>query len=75
MWHITEVHQNNMVAMMTSLQKFVMKRICSDRERRFFSSTLDHLAEVSGEHVVDIESWMVTAFDVEFGPEVGSGGL
>jgi hypothetical protein len=64
-----------MVAIMTSLQKIVMKQLYSERERHFFSCTLNHLAEFSGEHVVDIESWMVTAFEVEFGPEIGSGGL
>jgi hypothetical protein len=64
-----------MVAMMTSLQKFVMNRLGGERDRRFFSSTLDYLAEVSGKHVVDIENWAVTTFDVEFGEEIGSGGL
>lgn len=61
--------------MMTSLRKFITHRLGGEREHRFVSSTLNHLAEFSGEHVVDIESWMVTAFDVEFGPEIGSGGL
>jgi len=64
-----------MLAMMTSLQNAVMKRHGDDQERRFFSTTLDYLAQVSGKHVVDVESWMVTSFDVEFGPEIGSGGL
>jgi hypothetical protein len=64
-----------MVAMMTSLQKFVTERLCDERDRHFFSSTLDYLAEVSGKHIKDIESWIVTTFEVEFGPEIGSGGL
>ena len=72
---ITEVHHNNMVAMMTSLQKFILQRLGSERERRFVSSTLNHLAEFSSESITDIESWMITAFDVEFGPQIGSGGL
>ena len=71
----TEVHQNNMMAMMTSLQKAITKRLCGERERRFFSSTLSYLNDVSGQHVPEIEGWMVTAYDVEFGPEIGSGGL
>jgi hypothetical protein len=64
-----------MVAVMTSLQRIMTKRLCDERERRFFSSTLNYLAEVSGEHVGDIENWMVTTFDVEFGPQIGSGRL
>jgi hypothetical protein len=72
---ISDVHNQNMLAMMISLQKCLMKQLCGERERRFFSSTLDFLADVSGKHVKDIESWMVTIFDVEFGPEIGSGGL
>ena len=73
--HITDIHQHNMVAMMISLRKIVTKQLCRERERRFFSSTLSYLEEVSGKHCVNAESWMVTPFDVEFGPEIGSGGL
>jgi hypothetical protein len=72
---ISDVNNRNIFAMMTSLQKIVTRQLYDERDRRFFSSTLDYLAEVSGKHVTDIESWMVTAFDVEFGPEIGSGGL
>jgi hypothetical protein len=64
-----------MVAMMTSLQKAISKRLCGERERRFFSSTLNYLIDISGQHVPEIEGWMVTAYDVELGPEIGSGGL
>jgi len=64
-----------MVAMMTLLRKFIVQRLGGEREHQFVSSTLNHLAEFSGEHVVEIESWMITAFDVEFGAEIGSGGF
>jgi hypothetical protein len=64
-----------MVAMMTSLRAFVMKQLGGERERRFFSSALNYLTDVSGEHIVDPESWMITKYDVEFGAEIGSGGL
>jgi hypothetical protein len=71
----TDVHQNNMVAIMTSLQRSIMKRICGERESRFFSSVLNHLSEITGEHPPELENWMVTSFEVEFGVEIGSGGL
>jgi hypothetical protein len=73
--HMTDIHQHNMVAMMISLQKIVTKRLCGDRERLFFLFTLSYLQGVTGKRSVGIENWMVTTFDVEFGPEIGSGGL
>jgi hypothetical protein len=63
-----------MLAMMTTLQKFITKQLCGERERSFFSHTLDYLAIDSGEQVI-WETWMVTSFEVEFGTEIGTGGL
>jgi hypothetical protein len=71
----TDVHQHNMVAMMTSLQRCLVKHLYGERESRFLSSVLNQLSELSGEQVPEIESWMFTTFDVEFGAEIGSGGL
>jgi hypothetical protein len=63
-----------MVAMMTALQKMIIKRLSGERERLFFAHALKHLSTVSGKHV-KFEEWMVTSYEVEFGPEIGSGGL
>jgi hypothetical protein len=64
-----------MLAIMTSLKKFMTNRHCGEREYRFISSTLDYLTSVTGEQLVDIDSWTITAYDVEFGAVIGSGGL
>jgi hypothetical protein len=45
----------------------------SDRERQFFSNSLQQLSTASGTHV-EYEHWMITSFEVEFGVEIGSGG-
>jgi hypothetical protein len=63
------------MAVMTSLQKFTTNRHCGEREYRFISSILDYLTSVTGEHLIDIDSWMITAYDVEFGAAIRSGGL
>jgi hypothetical protein len=59
---------------MATLQKLITKRLLSDREHNFCSNTLDYLSTKSGKHI-DLEGWMITSFEVEFGPEIGSGGL
>ena len=45
-----------------------------DQERRFFTHTLQYLTTSSGRQV-EIEDWMITSYEVEFGHEIGSGGL
>jgi hypothetical protein len=63
-----------MVAMIVSLQRRLDQHFKGDRERQFFSHSLQHLSAVSGYHV-KLEDWMITSFEVEFGPEIGAGGL
>jgi len=70
----SDVQQNNIVAMMASLQRRLDQQIGEDREHQFFSRTLRYLSTTSG-HYVQLEDWMLTSFDVEFGPEIGTGGL
>ena len=62
------------MAMMTSLQRRLDRAVGEDRERQFFSHSLAYLHRASGEHVT-VEDWAITTFDVEFGPEIGSGSL
>ena len=71
---MTDVHHANVVAMMTALKKFIRTRRFGERERRFFSHTLKYLETVTEERV-KLERWMVTSFEVEFGPQIGLGGL
>lgn len=70
----TDAQQNSVMAMLVSLQKRLDDRSDGDRERQFFSHSLNYLSTASGCQV-QIEDWMVTWFEVEFSQEIGSGGL
>jgi hypothetical protein len=63
-----------MMAMMASLQRHLDERSATDQELHFFSHSLQYLSTYSGQHV-KLEHWMVTAFEVEFGRQIGAGGL
>lgn len=62
------------MAMMVSLQRRLDVRLDSDRELRFYSHSLHHLSTSSGRQIQP-EEWMITSYEVEFGQEIGSGGL
>ena len=62
------------MANMMSLQRRLGQVSDGDRERQFFSHALRYLATTSG-HQVEMESWMITSYEVEFGPRVGSSSL
>jgi hypothetical protein len=68
------MQQNNIVVMMVSLQRRLDHPSDGDRERQFFSHTLEYLTTTSGRQV-KMENWMITPYEVEFGPLIGSGGL
>jgi hypothetical protein len=59
---------------MVLLQRRLNHSFDDDREREFFSHTLRYLTTMSGRQV-EIENWMITSYEVEFGPQIGSGGL
>jgi hypothetical protein len=59
---------------MASLQRYLDQRPARDRERQFYSHSLECLSIASGS-VVELDKWTITPFEVEFGPEIGSGGL
>jgi len=63
-----------MMAMMVSLEHRLREGSDEDVERRFFTHTLRYLTTSSGRQV-EMEDWMVTSYEVEFGQEIGSGGL
>jgi hypothetical protein len=62
------------MAMMASLQRRLKAGTDAEQERRFFAHTLLYLTTSSGQQV-ELEDWTITSYDVEFGPQVGSGGL
>ena len=65
---------NNAVAMSVSLQRLLNDSTTGEREHEFLSHNIQILAESSGRHV-ELESWMITSLEVEFGLEIGRGGL
>jgi len=70
----TDAHQRNMMAVMVSLHKRLEIGSDEERERQFFTHTLKHLTVLSGRQV-EAEEWIITSYEVEFGREIGSGGL
>ena len=68
------MQQNNIMVMMVSLQRRLDHLSDGDQEREFFSHALEYLSTTSG-HEVQMENWMITPYEVEFGPQIGSGGL
>jgi len=60
--------------MMVSLQRRLSSQLPNNRESRFFERSLQYLSTISGTHV-HLEDWMVSPFDVDFGPKIGEGGL
>jgi hypothetical protein len=70
----SDIQQRNMMAMMVSLQRRLQAESIEDREQQFFAHTLRYLTTSSGRQV-EMEDWMITSYEVEFGHEIGSGGL
>jgi len=62
------------MAMMVSLQRRLDNQLLNNQESQFFQRSLQYLCTISGTQVI-LEDWMVSAFDVDFGPEIGVGDL
>ena len=78
-WHPTQVscidtHGASIIAMIVSLQRRLDQHSDGDREREFFAHVLQYLTTSSGLRV-ELKNWMITSYEVEFGPNIGSGGL
>lgn len=63
-----------MMAILASLKKRSNERSTGDRERQFYLHSLEYLSMTSG-ILVELDSWTITRFDVDFGPIIGAGGL
>jgi hypothetical protein len=64
-----------MLAMMVSIErKLAGQRIGNNAEFAFYGHALQYLTLMSGQQV-KVEDWMITPFEVDFGREVGAGGL
>jgi hypothetical protein len=68
------MYQSDVVATMVSLRRRLDNGGDGERERQFFSHALQYLTTASGRQV-EIQTWMITSLEVEFGPQIGSGGL
>ena len=75
MWLVLPGTQHHSLeTMMVSLTKIIEERSGGDRELKFFSCCVGYLSAMS-RRPIRRESWMITSFDIEFGSEIGSGGL
>ena len=69
-----DMQQNDVMAMMVSIQRRLDHLSDGDREQQFFLYALRYLTTASGRQV-EMENWMITSYKVEFGRQIGSGGL
>ncbi|KAJ7903252.1 kinase-like domain-containing protein [Mycena leptocephala] len=71
-----DVNQQNMVAMMVSIERRMEEegRKGNDAEQRFYLHTLQYLTSTSGQEI-KVEDWMISSFEVDYGAEIGAGGL
>jgi len=60
--------------MIASLQKHLRIGLEEVIERQFVSHTLQYLTTSSGRQVA-LDDWTITSYEVDFGHEIGSGGL
>jgi hypothetical protein len=63
-----------MMAIQASLQKLLTDRSATNQEHQFYQESLRHISNLSGIQV-ELNTWTITAFEVDMGPEIGSGGL
>lgn len=71
---IADTRVNDTVPIMVCLQRRLDEQSDGDRERAFFSHTLEYLTALNEDDVV-AENWMITSYEVEFGHRIGVGGL
>ena len=62
------------MAMMVSMERRLQAASDGDAEKQFFTHSLQYLTACSGRKV-EMENWMITSYEVEFGHQIGSGGL
>ncbi|KAF7345299.1 Kinase-like protein [Mycena sanguinolenta] len=70
-----DINHKNMLAMMVSIERRLEEnRAGNALERDFYAHTQHYLSLTSGRQV-ELENWMISAFDVDYGPEIGAGGF
>lgn len=69
-----DIDAEDSTPMIVCLQRRLDQRTDHDPELQFFSHTLQLLNAYNG-FEVEVENWMITAYEVEFGQKIGFGGL
>ncbi|KAF7333378.1 Kinase-like protein [Mycena venus] len=70
-----DINQGNLLAMMVSLERRIDElRGGNMPEQKFYSHALQYLSSTSGQQI-KLEDWMISTFDVDYGPEIGRGGF
>ena len=70
----SDTHGSAVLSMIVSLNRRLDSCSNYNPERQFFSHLLQYLTAASGLRI-ELQNWMVTSYDVEFGRQIGSGGL
>ena len=70
---LSDSQHHSLIAMMISIQRRLENVAKRDAEYDFLTHSVRYLSTSSGRQV-PVENWMITSLDVEFGPEIGSGG-
>ena len=60
--------------MMASLHRRLAQQLRVDREHEFFTHSLQLLTTVSGQQV-ELKTWTITPYEVEYKRKIGYGGL
>jgi hypothetical protein len=65
-----------MLAMMVAIQRRLETQptIAITPEQHFYAHALEYLTSASGKRI-ESQDWMIPAFEVDYGVEIGSGGL
>lgn len=69
-----DAKESNILAMMTSLHRRLAQQLRVDREHEFFTHSLQLLTTVSGQQV-ELKTWTITPYEVEYKRKIGYGGL
>ncbi|KAJ7122358.1 kinase-like domain-containing protein [Mycena epipterygia] len=70
-----DINQNNIIAMMVSIQrKLDAQEQSNSTEQIFLSHALQYLSSTSGKEV-KVEDWMISSFEVDYTAEIGAGGF
>ena len=71
--YFADMQHKNAAAILVSLHR-QLEKVLDSRERQFLAHSFQTVSTLSAQHV-SMEDWMVTSYEVDFGPSIGSGGL